>query len=106
MGKPDKNGYVHMPIVIHFNDYTLMKKLLVDDDISYNGFVNFCIASYLNGDPHMMKVVKTYKETFDVPRNIREKFVLSQRERAKILEDLENEDKENKEKGGHDGIPD
>lgn len=77
---------------LHRNDKMLMMKLLSDDKLNYQKFANYCMQAYLNGDPSILKVLKDWKMMDEIPKDIQDKYTLSHRERAKILDDIAVED--------------
>lgn len=89
----DELDYQQVPTRIHVNDYKLMKKLLVDDGMSYSAFVRICVRAYLDGNAHFLKILKVYKDVVDLPQSLRETYTLSQRERALMLKELEEQEK-------------
>lgn len=81
---------------LHANDYRALRKLLIDEDLSVSRFLEACVESYINGDPHMMRIVQRYKERHERPAidTKGDELVLSKRERDKLLEELEGNDGE------------
>lgn len=78
-----------VPFRMHVNDHIMLKKLLRDDDLSFQRFTEACVMAFLRGDPHMLKVIKTHKELHDVPEDDKRFAVLSYRERMALLDELE-----------------
>jgi hypothetical protein len=78
-----------VPIRIHPDDHKILMNLLKKDDMSYQKFISYCIKGYMDADPHMLKMVKTYREQDLIPRSAQEKHVMSHRERAAILDEIE-----------------
>lgn len=79
-----------VPFRIHNNDYILLKKLLSDEDLRFQHLVDACVQAYMRGDPHVMKVVKDYVEQSHIPKEHKDQYTLSQRERSKLLDELED----------------
>lgn len=75
--------------LVHVNDYRAFRKLLVDEELSMSRFIEACVEAYVNGDPHMLRVIQRYKERFDEKREQSGSHMLSQRERNSLLEELE-----------------
>ena len=73
---------------LHMNDKLLLSKLLGDDNLSYQSFADACMQAYLRGDPSIIKVIKDWHLLNEVPKDFQEKYTLSHRERAKILDDI------------------
>lgn len=86
-----------MPLRIHENDKKMFKKLLLDDGITAQHFFRCVVTAYLNGDPAILKLVKQWKELLEIPAEEKASYTLSQREREKILRELEQVPKENDE---------
>lgn len=78
-----------IPFRIHRNDYILLKKILIEDDMKFQTFVSSCIEAYMRGDANIMMCVKDWKELSIIPKEHRSKYTLSSRERQKILDELE-----------------
>lgn len=76
---------------LHPNDHQVLKVVLKKDKMSFQKFVNYCVRGYLDADPNMLKFIKLARETDAIPRDIQDKHVLSQRERASILDEIEKE---------------
>ena len=77
---------------LHMNDKLLLMKLLSDDNLTYQGFAESCMEAYLRGDPSIIKVIKDWRMLNEIPKDLQEKYTLSHRERAKILDDIAAED--------------
>lgn len=78
-----------IPIRIHPRDYELLKVMLKKDELSFQKFINFCVRGYMRGDPTMLKAIKMERELDLFPAEVKEKHVLSHRERAEIYNELE-----------------
>lgn len=74
---------------LHPNDHKVLKVVLKKDKLSFQKFVNFCVRGYLDADPNMLKMIKIMREEEAIPRDVKDKHVLSQRERANILDEIE-----------------
>jgi hypothetical protein len=78
---------------IHQSDWELMRVMLRRDGLSFQKFATLCSKAYLEGDPNIVKSIRTYREYALVPKDQQEKGVFSNRERAEIYNTLEKEDK-------------
>ena len=78
-----------MVIRLHHHDQAMLKVMLKKDELSFQKFALFCVRAYLDGDPHLLKMLKIYRELEAVPQDIRDKHVLSHRERQDIYKELE-----------------
>jgi hypothetical protein len=87
--KPDKGLTRQIPVRLHHHDHAMLKALLKKDSMSLQKFIGFCVRGYLDADPLMLKMIKNYRELEAVPRDIREKHILSHRERQNILDEIE-----------------
>ena len=70
-------------------DELILKKLLIDEGISFQWFLDCVVQSYLRGDPHVTKIVREFKELCSVPKERRDLYELSIRDREKMYDDLE-----------------
>ena len=90
----EKQRLIHqIPYRMHENDWKLMRKLLTDEKMTFQTFVDACTQAYLRGDPSIVKAIRDYKELGTVPKEYRDKAVLSRRERDSILDELDAADK-------------
>jgi len=97
LGSPDKADQTkQIPVRLHIHDHAMMKAMLKKDKMSLQKFIGFCVRAYLDADPSFMKMIKNYRELELVPRDVREKHVLSHRERSSIFDELERAEKEGK----------
>lgn len=78
-----------IPFRLHVNDHKVLKKILIDDGMRFQTFVSACVEAYLRGDPSILKVVKDWKDLNTIPKDVRDKYTLSQRERRALLDELE-----------------
>jgi len=81
-------------IRIHKHDHTMLKIMLKKDRMSFQKFVLFCVRAFLDGDPDMIRMLKSYREMEKVPRDVQDKHMLSHRERTDIFRELEAAQKE------------
>lgn len=79
-----------VPFRLDVNDHKALKKLLIDDEMTFQKFVASCVEAYLRGDPNILKCVKDWKLINSIPPEDRDKYNLSQRERQNILDEIEN----------------
>ena len=97
LGAPkNKDPNKQVPVRLHANDHALLKVMLKKDQLSLQKFIGFCVRAYLDADPGFMKTIKNYRELELIPPDVREKHVLSHRERSKIFDELEQAQKEGK----------
>lgn len=82
---PTKQAIVRL----HQHDHSLLKVMLKKDKLSFQKLVGFCVRAYLDADPLLLKMIKTYRELEAIPQDVREKHVLSNRERQNILDEIE-----------------
>lgn len=90
----EKELLKQIPVRLHIHDHTMLMAMLKKDRMSLQKFISICVRAYLDGDPMMLKCVKNYRELEVVPREIKERHVLSHRERAHIFDELEKLQKE------------
>ena len=96
MGKvnPDKGndkdfGIKQIPFRIHYHDKGVLDKLLRDDGLTFQRFVEFCTKAYMEADPSMMRLLRDRIELHKVPREVLDRYTISQRERQIILDQIE-----------------
>lgn len=78
---------------LHVHDHKMLKLMLKKDELTFQKFIFLCVRAYLDGDPQLLKCLKTMRELETIPLDIRDKHVLSHRERADIYKELEAEQK-------------
>lgn len=83
-----------IPYRIHMHEKALLKQLLSNDGLRFQQLVDAFVQSYMRGDREALHIVKLWKETNIVPDELKDQFMLSQRERAEIMAELEKEDEE------------
>jgi hypothetical protein len=69
----------------------LLKGLLRQDQLSFQTFVRLFIGGYLNAQATVIRALRELREENTVPQGVREKHVLSFRERASIFDAIEAE---------------
>lgn len=84
---------------LHLHDKTLLMKLLKDMTMSTQEFGSACTDAFLRGDPHMMKALADWQLLNEIPKDHRDRYTLSQRERKELLLELEAEEKSKQPKG-------
>ena len=82
-----------VPYRIHLHEKTLLMQLLSNDGLRFQQLMDALVESYMRGDKEALHIIKTWKDMNIVPDELKEQFMLSQRERADILAELEKEDK-------------
>jgi len=93
----DKN-ICQVPFRMHLNDHKMMKKLLIDEGISFQMFTDACCQAFLRGDRIIIQLLHTYKDLITVPREEKDSYNLSHRERSKLLDEIEDMEGFKKEK--------
>jgi hypothetical protein len=92
MRKPKEHEILKQtPIRMHVNDHRLLKVMLKKDHLSINKFMGYCVKAYMDGDPGMLCMLKNYRELDLVPQMVKDKHVLSHRERQSIMDEIERE---------------
>lgn len=90
----EKERLIHMiPFRLHENDWKLLRKLLTDEKMTFQTFVDASVQAYLRGDPAIIKVIRDHKDLSSVPSDYKDKGVLSRRERDRILDELDAADR-------------
>ncbi len=79
---------------IHLHDYAILRKTLHNDELSLQEWIVACVESYLKGDTNMRKIVSDHKLLGAVPQEVKDKFMLSPRERNDIFNEIEKSDQE------------
>lgn len=70
-------------------DDIVLSKILDDEGVSFQAFVDACVQALLRADPNMLKVMKDFKMLKEIPKEVLGEYVISQRERANLLEEFE-----------------
>lgn len=70
-------------------DDIVLSKILDDEGVSFQAFVDACVQALLRADPNMLKVMKDFKMLKEIPKEVLVEYVISQRERANLLEEFE-----------------
>ena len=90
MRKPrEKDVLKQIPVRLHVHDHALIKVMLKKDRMSLQKFIGYCVKGFLDGDPNMLRMIKSYRELEVIPRDVKDKHVLSHRERQHILDEIE-----------------
>ena len=76
----------------HPHDKEVLKVLLKKDRLSMQKFWAYCVRGYLDADPYMLKFLKTSRQLDAIPKDVKDKHVLSHRERAAIYDQIEKEE--------------
>ena len=79
---------------LHRNDKIVFLKLLRDEKLTFQWFVDACMDAYMRADPGIMKVVKDWQELKEVPPEHQGLYTLSHRERKALLDELETTSRE------------
>lgn len=79
-----------IPFRLHQNDKALFYKLLRDKGMNFQKFSEACMQALINQDPAASKIIKDWKDLNELPKRSKLMgFSLSDREKAKIQEELE-----------------
>lgn len=78
---------------VHKHDHQVLKALLKKDRLSFQKFVGYCVRGYLDADPYMLKFLKLSRQMDAIPADVRDKHILSHRERTQIYDELEELEK-------------
>lgn len=86
-----ERGIHQMPYRLHHNDRVLLKKLLRDDEMTFQSLVDAAVQAYLRGDPAMMRVMQDWKDLNILPEDVMKNggALLSRRERMELLKEIE-----------------
>jgi hypothetical protein len=84
-------GIRQIPFRIHVDDYALLRKMLFDDGMKFQFFVDACVQAYLRGDPAMLRFVKDWKMMSEIPREKKAMYMLSHRDRQALLDEFEKD---------------
>jgi hypothetical protein len=85
---------------LHQSDWEMLQVMLKRDGLSFQKFASYCARAYMDGDPNIIKCIRTYRSLDLVPRDQVEKGVFSNRERLQIYEELEKSQMAEEEKKG------
>jgi hypothetical protein len=97
-GISEQHGlWSQMSVRIHINDRVVFRKLLDDEKMNFQEFFTACMEAFLRADPSALKIIKDWKDLNVIPRELRDKYMLSHRERDDIAKELY--DIQEKEKG-------
>ena len=77
----------------HINDLKALKKVLIDEDVTFQGFVTACSKAMVEGDPRIIQLVRAWRVEETIPHEERSKYMLSKTERDELLEELEEGEK-------------
>ena len=80
-----------MPYRIHLHEQVLLKQLLRNDELRFQQLIDAFVQAYMRGDREALRIVKVWKDMNIVPEELREQYVMSHRERADILKQIEEE---------------
>lgn len=76
---------------IHWHDKAVLQKLLKEDKISFQELMDAFVKAYMRGDRAAMQIVKGRLDLRGVPEKVSGQYTLSQRDRQKMLDEIENE---------------
>lgn len=68
-------------------EYALFRKLMFDDGINFQCFVDACVESYVRRDKDILSVVKVWKDQQRLPKR-KEDALLSRRDKVSILNEI------------------
>lgn len=85
-----------IPVRLHPTDHATFRDILRKDKLSVQQFIRHCVHAYIEAEPAILKMLKVRREnaierlpTFDKEK----KHILSFRERAAILDEIEKSEK-------------
>lgn len=78
-----------VPFRLHENDYRALKKLLRDDNWRFQHLMAACVDAYINRNPLLIKLLADWKEDNVIPKKMRDRYSLSNREKKNLLDELE-----------------
>lgn len=87
---PEREILVQTPVRLHRHDMQMLKGVLKRDKLSLQKFIGYCVQGYLDADERILTTIKFYREMDLIPKNVREKHSLSQRERLRLFDEIEN----------------
>lgn len=74
---------------ISLAEYASLRKLLHDDHLSIQSFLEACVVAYNRGDTGIMKMVEDHKRLTQVPKAEKSCHLLSQHERKALFDEIE-----------------
>lgn len=81
---------IMVPARMKRGEWSVLKKLLRDDGLFFQKFVEACTGAYLRGDPPILRVLREWKESQERKgRGRGRKPLLSHRERKDLLDAFE-----------------
>jgi hypothetical protein len=80
-----------LSVRMHAHDHTMLMALLKRDEMSFQKLYTYIVSGYLNADPRIIAFLREQRELERVPKDVREKHVLSWRERNNILDEIEKD---------------
>ena len=70
-------------------DDVILDKILSDENVSFQMFMDSVIQAFMRGDPNIMKVLKDFKKLRELPKEVLEEYAISHRERTLLLDEFE-----------------
>lgn len=87
---PEKDRLLkQVPIRFHTNDYAILRQLLSQDGMSFQTLVTALVDGYMRADKDIMRVIKDWQEMNEIPKDVKDRYSLSQRDRRAILDEIE-----------------
>jgi hypothetical protein len=83
-----QQGIRQIPFRMHAHDKKVLMTLLRGDRLSFQEFVDLCTQAYMRGSPDMLKTLREQKDLSALPKEISERYTLSARERARIMDEI------------------
>jgi len=87
-------GIKQLSVRMHSHEHSMLMAILKRDNMSFQKLYTYIVTGYLNADPRVLSFVKEMRELETVPKDIRDKHVLSWRERNKIFDEIASDKKE------------
>lgn len=91
-------GIRQIPFRIHAHEKTAFQVLLRGDRLTFQEFVDLCVQAYMRGSKEMIDLLREQKSLAAMPKEISERYTLSRRERAGLLDAID-------ERSGQDPVP-
>lgn len=91
VGRLDPALMRQVPFRMHRDDAVVLKKLVKDDGLTVQGLVATMVEGYMKGNPHLLRYLRDQMELLKVPKDVLDRYSLSQRDREKVLAELDKE---------------
>ena len=88
----ERELFKQTPVRLHRHDHAVLKIMLKKDRLSIQKFIGYCVKGYMDADPNMIRMLKIYRELDLIPGDVKDRHVLSHRERQSILDEIEKKE--------------